>query len=162
MQPPSRPGAGPGGRRNAAGRPLERVVQLARQGEAARLEFSNTVGEALSLLPAGGRHALAVTLFEAELTERLDGAVAEAWGKAFSESASAAVVPQDGPGSRGWAVEVAKEAIEAASESGGEERWIANVLCSQLGPGGSSRGSSSSGGTGCASTPVFTSSWTSG
>ncbi len=132
VQSPTRPGAGPGARRKAAGRPLERVAELARQGEAARLEFSNTVGEALSLLPAGGRHALAVTLFEAELTERLDGAVAEAWAKAFSESASAAVVPQDGPGSRGWAVEVAKEAIGAASESGGEERWIANVLCSQL------------------------------
>ena len=64
-------GRPPGGR--SSGSPSWRD-----KGEAARLEFSSTVGEALSVLPAGGRHALAVTLFEAELTERLDGAVAEA------------------------------------------------------------------------------------
>ena len=81
---PAAPKSVPAKRRPAT-TPLERVVQLAREGDGARFEISAAVGEALCLLPPGGRHALAFTRFEAGLAERLDGTVAEAWAKVFAQ-----------------------------------------------------------------------------
>jgi hypothetical protein len=115
-------------RRKGAETSLGQVVQLARAGEAAGLEFSAAVAHALSLLPPGGRHALAVTLFEAGLTERLDGAVAETWARLFAECASAGEFPEPRPDMRSAASEAAQDAVRAAGASGGEERWLANVL----------------------------------
>lgn len=111
---------------------LGAVARLARRGEPARLELSAVVADALVRLPAGGRHALAVTLFEAGLTERLDGAVAAEWAKLFAECASAGKLPERPASMRSAAARVTEEAVQAAEEGGTEERWIANLLCSLL------------------------------
>ena len=126
-------GSGPETRKaKGAAELLGTVARLARCGEPARVELSAAVADALVRLPAGGRHALAVTLFEAGLTERLDGAVAAEWAALFAECASAGKLPERPASMRSAAARVAEEAVQAAEEGGTEEHWIANLLCTLL------------------------------
>jgi MoxR-like ATPase len=57
--------------------PLRRALRAARLESLSRADFSGIVADAIASLPPGGRHALAVELFESRAAGRLVAAVAE-------------------------------------------------------------------------------------